>query len=101
MFYLIMKKTIILKRVLLLPESDNSQNKNPPSEKEQNQTDKIENCLCQVNVLTANQKLIIEMIYQIEDKEAKTKYIRKIMEQSSKSKNYVSLSNAYRFKDIM
>ena len=41
------------------------------------------------------------MIYQIEDKEAKAKYIRKIMEQSSKSKNYVSLSNAYRFKYIM
>ena len=41
------------------------------------------------------------MIDQIEDKEAKAKYIRKIMEQSSKSKNYVSLSNAYRFKYIM
>ena len=41
------------------------------------------------------------MIDQIEDKEVKAKYIRKIMEQSSKSKNYVPLSNAYRFKDII
>ena len=41
------------------------------------------------------------MIDQTEAKEAKAKYIRKIMEQSSKSKNFVSLSNAYRFKDIM
>ena len=41
------------------------------------------------------------MIDQIEDKETKAKYIRKIMEQSSQSKNSVSLSNAYRFKDIM
>ena len=36
-------------------EYDNSQNKNPILEKEQNQTNKIENCLCQVNILTANQ----------------------------------------------
>ena len=41
------------------------------------------------------------MIDQIEDKEAKAKYIRKIMEQSNKSKKFVSLSKAYRFKDIM
>ena len=41
------------------------------------------------------------MIDQIEDKEVKAKYIRKIMEQSSKSKNYVPLSNTYRFKDII
>ena len=41
------------------------------------------------------------MIDQIEDKEAKAKYIRKIMEQSNKSKKNVSLSKAYRFKDIM
>ena len=40
-------------------ESDNSQNKNPISEKEQNQTYKIENCLCQVNVLTIDQELLI------------------------------------------
>ena len=40
-------------------------------------------------------------IDQIEDKEAKAKYIRKIMEQNSKTKNPLSLSNAYRFKDIM
>ena len=36
-------------------KSNNSQNKNLVSEKEQNQTDKIENCLCQVNVLTTDQ----------------------------------------------
>ena len=82
-------------------EYDKSQNKNPILEKEHNQTDKIENCLCQVNVLTADQELLIEIIYQIEDKEVKAKYIRKIMEQSSKSKNYVPLSNTYRFKDII
>ena len=41
-------------------EFDNSQNKNPLSEKEQNQTDKIENCLCQVNVLTTDQELLTE-----------------------------------------
>ena len=40
-------------------------------------------------------------IDQIEDKEAKAKYIRKITEQNSKTKNPLSLSNAYRFKDIM
>ena len=43
-------------------EDDNSQNKNLISEKEQNKTDKIENCLCQVNVLTADKELLIEMI---------------------------------------
>ena len=48
-------------------ESDNSQHKNLILEKEQNQTDKIENCLCQANVLTANQELLIEMIDRIED----------------------------------
>ena len=82
-------------------ESDNSQNKNLVLAKEQNQTAKIENCLCQVNVLITNQELLIEMVDQIEDKEAKAKYIRKIIEQSSKSKPYVPLSNVYRFKDIM
>ena len=55
-------------------ESDNSQNKNPILEKEHNQTDKIENCLCQVNVLTVDQELLIEMIDQIEDKEVKAIY---------------------------
>ena len=41
------------------------------------------------------------MIDQIEDKDTKVKYIRKIMEQSIKSKNSIPLSNAYSFKDIM
>ena len=41
------------------------------------------------------------MIDQIEDKDTKVKYIRKIMEQSSKSKNSIPLSNVYSFKDIM
>ena len=55
-------------------------------------------------MLTADQELLIEMIHQIEDKEAKeakAKYIRKIMEQNIKVKNSLPLSNAYRFKDIM
>ena len=84
-------------------EYDNSQNKNLILEKEQNQTDKIENCLCQVNVLTTDQELLIEMKDQIEDKEVKSKakYIRKIIEQSSKPKPSIPLSNVYRFKDIM
>ena len=62
-------------------ETDNSQNKETTSEKEQSQIDKIEKCLCQINVLTADQELFIEMIDQIEDKEIKSKYIRKILEQ--------------------
>ena len=82
-------------------ESDNSQNKLLNLEKEQSKIDKIENCLCQVNVLTADQELLIEMIDQIEDKDTKVKYIKKIMEQSSKAKNSIPLSNAYSFKDIM
>ena len=41
------------------------------------------------------------MIDQIEDKEAKAKYIRKIMEPNIKTKNSLPLSNAYIFKDIM
>ena len=41
------------------------------------------------------------MIDQIEDKEGKAKHIRKIMEQSSKSKKIVPLLNAYKFKYIM
>ena len=52
-------------------------------------------------MLTADQELLIEMINQIEDKEAKAKFIRKIMEQNTKTKNPLPLSNAYRFKDIM
>ena len=41
------------------------------------------------------------MIDQIEDKDTKVKYIREIMEQNSKSKNSIPLSNEYSFKDIM
>ena len=41
------------------------------------------------------------MIDQIEDKEAKAKYIRKILEQqNSKPKPKVNLSNAYQMKDL-
>ena len=81
--------------------SNISQNEDLISEKEKNPTDKIENCLCQFNMLTTDQELLIEMIYQIEDKEAKAKYIRKIMEQNIKTKKSLLLSNAYKFKDIM
>ena len=41
------------------------------------------------------------MIDQMEDKDTKVKYIRKIMEQNSKSKNSIPISNAYNFKNIM
>ena len=41
------------------------------------------------------------MMDQIKDKDTKVKYIRKIMEQSSKSKSSIPLSYAYNFKDIM
>ena len=63
--------------------------------------EKIENCLCQVNMVTADQELLLEMIDQIEDKEAKAKYIRKVLEQqNSKPKLKTNLSNAYQIKDI-
>ena len=52
-------------------------------------------------MLTDDQELLIETIDQIEDKEAKAKYIRKIKEQNIKTKNSLPLSNAYSFKDIM
>ena len=52
-------------------------------------------------MITADQELIIEMIDKIEDKEAKKKYIRKILEQqNSKPKPKINLSNAYQMKDI-
>ena len=41
------------------------------------------------------------MIDQIEDKEAKAKYIRKIMEQNIKATKSLPLSNGYKFKDIV
>ena len=52
-------------------------------------------------MLIADQELLIKMIDQIEDKETKAGFIRKIMEQNVKTKNHLPLSNAYRFKDIM
>ena len=75
------------------------------SDKSQTETeteiDKIENCLCQVNMLTADQELLLEMIDQIEDKEAKAKYIIKVLEQqNSKPNPKLNLSNAYQMKDL-
>ena len=76
-------------------ETDKSQ-KDPEKEIE-----KIENCLCQINMLTDDQELLLEMIDQIEDKEAKAKYIRKVLEQqNTKPKPKINLSNAYQMKDI-
>ena len=84
-----------------------SENNSSSSETDKSQTnsekeiEKIENCLCQINMLTADQELLLEMIDQIEDKEAKAKYIRKVLEQqNSKPKPKVNLSNAYQMKDI-
>ena len=52
-------------------------------------------------MLTADQELLLEMIDQIEDKEAKAKYIRKVLEQqNSKPKPKVNLSNVYQMKDL-
>ena len=52
-------------------------------------------------MLTADQELFIEMIDQIEDKETKAKYIRKILEQqNTKPKFKNNLSNSYQMKDI-
>ena len=84
-----------------------SENNSSSSETDKSQTDsekeieKIENCLCQINMLTADQELLLEMIDQIEDKEAKAKYIRKVLEQqNSKPKPKVNLSNAYQMRDL-
>ena len=63
-----------------------SENNTSSSETDKSQTnsekeiEKIENCLCQINMLTADQELLLEMIDQIEDKEIKAKYIRKVLE---------------------
>ena len=43
-------------------ESNNSQNKSINSDKDKKEIDKIEKCLCQVNALTVDQELLIEMI---------------------------------------
>ena len=52
-------------------------------------------------MLIADQELFIEMIDQIEDKETKAKYIRKILEQqNTKPKFKNNLSNSYQMKDI-
>ena len=52
-------------------------------------------------MITADQELFIEMIDQIEDKETKAKYIRKILEhQNTKPKIKNNMSNAYQKKDI-
>ena len=52
-------------------------------------------------MLTTDQELLIEMIDQIEDKETKTQYIRKVLEQqNSKPKSKPNLSNSYKMKDI-
>ena len=76
-------------------ETDKSQN-DPEKEIE-----KIENCLCQINMLTTDQELLLEMIDQIEDRDAKAKYIRKVLEQqNSKPKPKINLSNAYQMKDL-
>ena len=76
-------------------ETDKSQN-DPEKEIE-----KIENCLCQINMLTTDQELLLEMIDQIEDRDAKAKYIRKVLEQqNSKPKPKIILSNAYQMKDL-
>ena len=77
-------------------ETDKSQT---TSEKE---IEKIENCLCQVNMITTDQELFIEIIDQIEDKETKAKYIRKVLEhQNTKPKPKTNLANSYKMKDII
>ena len=50
-------------------------------------------------MLITNQEILVDMIHHIEDKEAKAKFIRKIMEKNNK--NTLPLQNSYKFKDIM
>ena len=50
-------------------------------------------------MLTTDQEMLIDMIDHIEDREAKAKFIRKIMEKNNK--NTLPLSNTYKFKDVM
>ena len=46
--------------------------------------------------------IIHRMIDQIEDKEAKAKYIRKVLEQqNTKSKSHYNLANSYKMKHII
>ena len=80
-------------------ETNKSQIKNIIFEKE---IDKIEGCLCQINMLSADQELFIEMIDQIDNKETKAKYLRKFLEhQNTKPKFKNNLSNSYQMKDIL
>ena len=95
MFYQTKKKNIIQRIILNLLKLINLKLI------QKKEIEKIENCLCQVNMITADQELLIEIIDQIEDKEAKKKYIRKFLEQqNSKPKLKTNLSNAYQIKDI-
>ena len=50
-------------------------------------------------MLTTFQEMLIEMIDHIENKNAKTKFIRKLMEKGHQ--NTLPLSNTYKFKDVM
>ena len=54
--------------------SDNSRNNKSTSENDLTTNDKIENCLCQINMLTFDQEMLIEMIDHIENKDVKTIY---------------------------
>ena len=50
-------------------------------------------------MLTTYQKILVDMIDHIEDKEVKAKFIRKTTEKYNK--NTLPLQNSYKFKDIM
>ena len=53
-------------------------------------------------MLIEDQELFIEMIDQIKDKEAKAKYIRKVLEQQNTKQKYnYNLANSYKMKDII
>ena len=78
---------------------DNSNNNKSTLEKDLTSNDKIENCLCQINMLTIDQEMLIEMMDHIENKDAKTKFIRKLMEKGHQ--NTLQLPTTYKFKDVM
>ena len=50
-------------------------------------------------MLTFDQEMLIEMIDHIENKDVKTKFIRKLKEKGQQ--NTLPLSNTYKFKDVM
>ena len=50
-------------------------------------------------MLTKDQEMLIEMIDHIENKDVKTKFIRKHMEKGHQ--NTLPLSNTYKFKHVM